>query len=82
MVLRVEEVEAKIMEKVTKWQKPRLFYLFDFCNCDPERSRKDIKNIVNGLVDKGELMFVCTGATIMYAIPEQTKNEEDAERGN
>lgn len=79
--MSVEEVEAAIIEKATKSPKPQL-YIKDFYECDIERGPRDIKNIANGLVKKGKLMFWSSGSTTMYAIPERIKNEENAEGVN
>jgi len=81
MAMSVEEVEAKIIEKATKSPKPQL-YIKDFYECDADRSPRDIKNIANGLVKKGKLMFWSSGSTTMYAIPERIKNEEGKEGVN
>lgn len=81
MAMSAEEVEAKIIEKATKSPKPQL-YIKDFYECDTERSPRDIKNIANGLVKKGKMMFWSSGSTTMYAIPERIKNEENAEGVN
>ncbi len=75
MPLSVEEVETAILEKAAKWHKPQL-YLMDLTTCDPERSRRDIRNIANGLVEKKKLMFWCTGASVMYVIPERVEGEK------
>ncbi|WP_417914496.1 dissimilatory sulfite reductase D family protein [Candidatus Electronema sp. JM] len=75
MPLSVEEVEAAILEKAAKWHKPQL-YLMNFYECDPDRSRRDIKKIADGLVKKKRLMFWCTGGSIMYVIPERLEGEK------
>ncbi len=81
MAMSVEEVEAAIIEKATKSAKPQL-YIKDFYECDSERSPREIKNIANGLVKKGTMMFWSSGSTTMYAIPARIKNEEGAEGVN
>ncbi len=75
MAMSEEEVEAKIIEKATKSPKPQL-YIKDFYKCDPDRKPRVIKNIANGLVKKGELMFWSSGSTTMYARPDRIQNEE------
>lgn len=77
MAMSAEEVEAAIIDKATKAPKPQL-YIKDFYECDPDRSPRDIKNIANGLVKKGQLMFWSSGSTTMYARPDRIKNEEGA----
>ncbi|RWX42830.1 Dissimilatory sulfite reductase D (DsrD) [Candidatus Electrothrix marina] len=78
MVMSVEEIEAAMIEKATKSPKPQL-YVKDFYKCDPDSKPRVIKNIANGLVKKGELMFWSSGSTTMYARPDRIKNEEGAE---
>ncbi|MCI5125035.1 MAG: sulfite reductase [Candidatus Electrothrix sp. AR5] len=78
MAMSVEEVEAAIIEKATKSPKPQL-YVKDFYKCDPDSKPRAIKNIANGLVKKGELMFWSSGSTTMYARPDRIKDEEGSE---
>jgi hypothetical protein len=78
MAMSVEEIEAAIIEKATTSPKPQL-YVKDFYKCDPDSKPRAIKNIANGLVKKGELMFWSSGSTTMYARPDRIKNEEGAE---
>ena len=78
MAMSYEEVEAAIIDKAKKSPKPQL-YIKDFYKCDPDRKPRDIKNIANKLVTKGELMFWSSGSTTMYARPERIKNEEGSE---
>ncbi|CAK8724367.1 Dissimilatory sulfite reductase D (DsrD) [Candidatus Electrothrix laxa] len=78
MVMSVEEIEAAIIEKATKSPKPQL-YVKDFYKCDPDSKPRAIKNIANGLVKKGELMFWSSGSTTMYARPDRIKDEEGSE---
>ncbi|CAK8717384.1 MAG: Dissimilatory sulfite reductase D (DsrD) [Candidatus Electronema aureum] len=81
MAMSVEEVEAAMIEKATKSPKAQL-YIKDFYECDSERGPRDIKNIANGLVKKGQMMFWSSGSTTMYALPSRIKNEEGAEGVN
>ena len=78
MAMSVEEVEAAMIEKATKSPKPQL-YIKDFYKCDSDRKPREMKNIANGLVKKGELMFWSSGSTTMYARPDRIKNEEEGE---
>ncbi|NOQ45797.1 MAG: sulfite reductase [Desulfobulbaceae bacterium] len=78
MAMSIEEVEAAIIEKAKKSPKPQL-YIKDFYKCDPDRKPRDIKNIANKLVTKGELMYWSSGSTTMFARPERIKNEEGSE---
>ncbi len=75
VVKSIEEVETAILAKAAKWNK-LLFYLINFYECDPERSPRDIKKIVNGLVSQKKLAYWCTGATIMYALPERLDEDK------
>ena len=75
MALSLEELEAAIIEKATKSPKPQL-YIKDFYKCDPDSKPRQIKNVANDLVKKGELMFWSSGSTTMYARPDRIKNEE------
>ncbi len=75
MAMSLEEVEAAIIAKANKSPKPQL-YIKDFYKCDSERKPREIKNIANKLVTKGELMFWSSGSTTMYARPDRIKNEE------
>ena len=75
MAMSIEEVEAAIIAKAVKAPKPQL-YIKDFYKCDPDRKPREIKNIANALVNKGELMFWSSGSTTMYARPDRIKNEE------
>ncbi|MCI5114107.1 MAG: sulfite reductase [Candidatus Electrothrix sp. AW2] len=81
MAMSVEEIEAAIIEKATKSPKPQL-YIKDFYKCDPDSKPRAIKNIANGLVKKGELMFWSSGSTTMYARPDRIKDEEGSEGVN
>lgn len=81
MAMSIEEVEAAIIEKAKKAPKPQL-YIKDFYKCDPDRKPREIKNIANKLVTKGELMFWSSGSTTMYACPDRIKNEEGDEGVN
>ena len=78
MALSLEELEAAIIEKATKSPKPQL-YVKDFYKCDPDAKPRQIKNVANDLVKKGELMFWSSGSTTMYARPDRIKNEEGEE---
>ena len=78
MALSLEELEAAIIEKATKSPKPQL-YIKDFYKCDPDSKPRQIKNVANDLVKKGELMFWSSGSTTMYARPDRIKNEEGEE---
>jgi hypothetical protein len=73
-----EEIQAAMIEKATKAPKPQL-YIKDFYKCDPETKPRQIKNLANDLVKKGELMFWSSGSTTMYARPDRIKNEEGEE---
>ena len=70
-----EEIQAAMIEKATKAPKPQL-YIKDFYKCDPDTKPRQIKNLANDLVKKGELMFWSSGSTTMYARPDRIKNEE------
>ena len=74
MPLSEEEIEKAIIEKATKAPKPAL-YIKDFYKCDPDTKPRAIKNIANGLVKKGELMFWSSGSTTMYALPSRITDE-------
>ncbi|WP_028583543.1 dissimilatory sulfite reductase D family protein [Desulfogranum mediterraneum] len=78
MALSLEELEAAIIEKATKSPKPQL-YIKDFYKCDPDAKPRQIKNVANDLVKKGELMFWSSGSTTMYARPDRIKDEEGSE---
>ena len=78
MALSLEELEAAIIEKATKSPKPQL-YIKDFYKCDPDSKPRQIKNVANDLVKKGQLMFWSSGSTTMYARPDRIKNEEGEE---
>lgn len=78
MALSLEELEAAIIEKATKSPKPQL-YIKDFYKCDPDSKPRQIKNVANDLVKKGELMFWSSGSTTMYARPDRIKDEEGSE---
>ncbi|MCF8056424.1 MAG: dissimilatory sulfite reductase D family protein [Desulfocapsa sp.] len=78
MAMSDEDLEKAIIEKAIKAPKPQL-YIKDFYKCDPDSKARRIKNIANGLVNKGELMFWSSGSTTMYARPDRIKNEEGAE---
>jgi hypothetical protein len=80
MAMSVEEVEAAMIEKATNSPKPQL-YIKDFYKCDPDRKPREIKNIANALVNKGELMY-WTSSSTMYARPDRIKDEEGAEGVN
>ncbi len=75
MAMSDEDLEKAIIEKASKGPKPQ-FYIKDFYKCDPESKARRIKNVANGLVTKGELMFWSSGSTTMYARPDRIKNEE------
>ncbi len=78
MAMSMEEVEAAIIEKAKKAPKPQL-YIKDFYKCAPDMKPRQIKNIANKLVQKGELMFWSSGSTTMYARPDRIKDEEGSE---
>ena len=75
MAMSDEDLEKAIIEKAVKAPKPQL-YIKDFYKCDPDSKARRIKNVANGLVTKGELMFWSSGSTTMYARPDRIKNEE------
>ena len=75
MAMSDEDLEKAIIEKAIKAPKPQL-YIKDFYKCDPDSKARRIKNVANGLVTKGELMFWSSGSTTMYARPDRIKNEE------
>jgi hypothetical protein len=81
MEMSDEDLEKAIIEKATKAPKPQL-YIKDFYGCDPDSKARRIKNVANGLVKKGELMFWSSGSTTMYARPDRIKNEEGDEGVN
>ena len=75
MAMSDEDLEKAIIAKAIKAPKPQL-YIKDFYKCDTESKPRRIKNVANGLVTKGELMFWSSGSTTMYARPDRIKNEE------
>ncbi len=75
MAMSDEDLEKAIIAKAVKAPKPQL-YIKDFYKCDPDSKPRRIKNVANGLVTKGELMFWSSGSTTMYARPDRIKNEE------
>ena len=81
MAMSDEDLEKAIIAKAIKAPKPQL-YIKDFYKCDPDSKARRIKNIANGLVTKGELMFWSSGSTTMYARPDRIKNEEGSEGVN
>ncbi|RUM41242.1 MAG: sulfite reductase [Desulfocapsa sp.] len=81
MAMSDEDLEKAIIAKATKAPKPQL-YIKDFYKCDPDSKARRIKNVANGLVTKGELMFWSSGSTTMYARPDRIKNEEGDEGVN
>ena len=81
MAMSDEDLEKAIIEKAIKAPKPQL-YIKDFYKCDPDSKARRIKNVANGLVKKGELMFWSSGSTTMYARPDRIKNEEGDEGVN
>jgi len=66
MAMSDEDLEKAIIEKAVKAPKPQL-YIKDFYKCDPDSKARRIKNVANGLVTKGELMFWSSGSTTMPA---------------
>ncbi len=78
MKLTKEALEAAILEKAQASPKPQL-YIKDFYACDPETKPRDLKNVANGLVKAGKLMFWSSGSTTMYALQSRIKNEEGTE---
>ena len=81
MPMSDEDLEKAIIAKAIKAPKPQL-YIKDFYKCDPDSKARRIKNVANGLVKKGELMFWSSGSTTMYARPDRIKNEEGDEGVN
>ena len=81
MAMSDEDLEKAIIAKAIKAPKPQL-YVKDFYKCDPDSKARRIKNIANGLVTKGELMFWSSGSTTMYARPDRIKDEEGSEGVN
>ena len=81
MAMSDEDLEKAIIAKAIKAPKPQL-YIKDFYKCDPDSKARRIKNVANGLVTKGELMFWSSGSTTMYARPDRIKNEEGSEGVN
>jgi len=75
MALSTEELEEAILAKAAKSPKPQL-YIKDFYACDPETKPRAIKNVANGLVKQGKMVFWSSGSTTMYALPNRVKDEE------
>ncbi len=75
MALSNEELENAILAKSAKSPKPQL-YIKDFYACDPDAKPRAIKNIANGLVQQGKMVFWSSGSTTMYALPNRVKDEE------
>ncbi len=78
MALSEEALEEAILAKAAKSPKPQL-YIKDFYACDPDSKPRVIKNVANGLVKKGKMMFWSSGSTTMYALPNRIKDEEHRE---
>ena len=78
MKLTLEALKTAILEKAETTPKPQL-YIKDFYACDPETKPRDLKNVANGLVKEGKLMFWSSGSTTMYALKHRIKNEEGVE---
>lgn len=78
MKLTLEALKTAILEKAETSPKPQL-YIKDFYACDPETKPRDLKNVANGLVKEGKLMFWSSGSTTMYALKHRIKNEEGVE---
>ncbi len=78
MKLSKEEIEKAILEKARTSPKSQL-YIKDFYKCDPDTKPREMKNIANGLVKEGKLMFWSSGSTTMYALASRIKNEEGQE---
>ena len=75
MQLTKEALKVAILEKAKTSPKAQL-YIKDFYSCDPETKPRDLKNVANGLVKEGKLMFWSSGSTTMYALESRIKNEE------
>ncbi len=78
MKMTMEALKTAILEKAETSPKPQL-YIKDFYACDPETKPRDLKNVANGLVKEGKLMFWSSGSTTMYALKHRIKNEEGVE---
>ncbi len=75
MKLSKEALEKAILKKAKTSTKSQL-YIKDFYACDPETKPREMKNVANGLVKDGKLMFWSSGSTTMYALKNRIKNEE------
>jgi hypothetical protein len=78
MALSTEELEVAILAKAAKSPKPQL-YIKDFYACDPDSKPRAIKNVANGLVKQGKMVFWSSGSTTMYALQDRVKDEEHRE---
>jgi hypothetical protein len=75
MALSEDELKAAILEKAGKGPKAQ-FYIKDFYACDPDTKPRAIKNVANGLVKEGKMVFWSSGSTTMYCLKDRAKDEE------
>ena len=65
----VEEATKAVVDFLTKKSKTKTkFYLKDFYKVFPDDKPRQIKKVVNKMVETGELEFWSSGSTTMYGL--------------
>jgi hypothetical protein len=75
-----DEVKQLILDELTKKSKTKTkFYLKDFYAMVPDMKNRDVKNLVNKMVQEGKLEYWSSGSTTLIGLKGMGKQhgEED-----
>ncbi len=73
-----EEVKKIILEELTKKSGAKSkFYLKDFYKMVPDMKNRDVKNIVNKMVEEGKLEYWSSGSTTLIGLKGAGKQHKE-----
>ena len=70
-----EEAKQAILDFIKKRKGKTKFYLIELSKAVPDMQLRQVKEIINELVNEGKLKYWSSGSTTLYALP--ATNESD-----
>ena len=67
-----EKIQAAMKKSSDKGKKK--LYVKDVCKLLPDEDKKQVKNMIKGMVDSGDLKYWSSGSTTYVVLPEDFEN--------
>ena len=71
-----EEAKQAILDFIKKKKGKTKHYFNELCKAVPDMKMREVKKIINQLVNEGKLQYWSSGGTTLYALPGPAESDQ------